>query len=223
MSERARTCVVQRSMVCGIVLLAGLLMAVFNAEAKTTVTREYDEPSFSIIDILDSVLPDLECKITARDKDKATVSFVTKNKREMSIRIVNKGKQACSVEVSGSAWFSKEPEEVAERVHGKIKDVLVKREEQKRAEEQKRQPIVHCPKCGEKFGANGTYVGRLAGTAVGAGVGAKIGAGIGIVAGPFGGMAGTIPGAIIGGAGGFWAGRVYDNNICPKCGHRFKQ
>ena len=81
--------------------------------------------------------------------------------------------------------------------------------------------MIHCPKCGTKFEANGTYVGRLAGALGGAGIGGYIGAGIGIVAGPIGGISGLIPGAIIGGLSGLLGGGHYDNNTCPKCGNRF--
>ena len=82
-------------------------------------------------------------------------------------------------------------------------------------------PIIHCPKCGATFEANGSYVGRIGGTVAGAGGGAYIGSGIGLVGGPIGGIAGTIPGAIIGGAAGFWVGGHWDKCKCPKCNHVF--
>lgn len=83
--------------------------------------------------------------------------------------------------------------------------------------------MIHCPKCGTRFEANGTYVGRMAGAASGAATGAYIGAGIGVAIPPFGAIAGTIPGAIIGGFSGLLLGGSWDNNVCPLCGHKFAQ
>lgn len=124
------------------VLLVGLFVAASNAEAKTSVIREYARPPFSIINILEKVIPELGCKITTLDRNNNTVTFVTASKRDMAIQIVSKGKETCSVEITGSAWFSNEPEEVAAKVHAKISDVLIKREAQKIATAQKAQPKV---------------------------------------------------------------------------------
>lgn len=123
------------------VLLVAMLTAPFNAEAKTRVAREYAKSSFSIINILDSAIPELGCKITALDRNKGTVAFMTNNKREMEIQITANGKDACSVEISGSAWFSDEPETVAARIHAKINDVLIKREAQRISSAQKPIPV----------------------------------------------------------------------------------
>jgi hypothetical protein len=123
-----------------VLLFAVLLTSVSYAEAKTAVTREYAKSAFSMINILDSALPELGYKVTALDRNKGTVSFRTNNEREIAIQVTSKGKDSCSVEVTGSSWFSSEPEEAAGKVHAKINDVLIKREAQKIASAQKPQP-----------------------------------------------------------------------------------
>lgn len=221
--------------VWSILLVLALFTTFSTADAKTKVTREYDKSDRIILNIISNILPEMNYKVGGIDRSKGKVSFETTNKRDMSIRVLSKGKDTCSVEITGSAWFSDEPEEVAAKIHAKINDVLIRKEAKKRGAEsraaqksastqaaQSRNPVIHCPKCGTAFKANGTYVGRMAGTAAGAAAGAYVGSGIGIATLGTG-FAATIPLGIGGGIIGFFAGGYYDNNTCPKCGHRFKQ
>lgn len=225
-----------RGWVWSILLVLALFTAFSAADAKTVVPREYDKSDRIILNIISKILPEMNCKVGGIDRSKGKVSFKTSNKRDMSIRILSKGKETCSVEITGSAWFSNEPEEVAEKIHGRINEVLIKKKVEKTEAHRKREaekigsvqaaqsrnPVIHCPKCGTAFKANGTYVGRMAGTAAGAAAGAYVGSGIGIATLGTG-FAATIPLGIGGGIIGFFAGGYYDNNTCPKCGHRFKQ
>lgn len=133
------SCTIRRTMICISVWVAVLFMFVSLGEAKTT-TREYAKSSFSIMNIVEKVLPEIGCKITWLDRNTNAINFLTNGKRQMSIQIVDKGKDTCSVEITGSAWFSNEPEEVASKINAKINDVLVNREAQRIASAQKPEP-----------------------------------------------------------------------------------
>ena len=221
-----------RFVVYCLVLFFTFVAAESKAGANNIETREYPKSGFFIISNLSSVLPGMGCKVISLDKDKNTLTFVTSNKSEMAVRVFDNGKTACKLEITSSSTYSNELADVAAKVDTELSNVLARLEAQKAQRLATGQgtgstdgdaPMVHCPKCGFKFHANGTHVGRIGGTIAGAGAGAYFGGSIGIVAGPWGGCAGGIPGAIIGGLGGLWAGGYYDNNKCPKCGHRFKE
>ncbi len=106
-------------------LLLGMLITATVAEAKTVVTREYPKSGDTVFNIVARVLPQMGYQKVTMSRKTTAFTFVGGYSREMELHITNKGwgraYECCSVDITGSAWFSNEPKEIAEKVHAEIK------------------------------------------------------------------------------------------------------
>lgn len=139
MIRPANSWMMKHGAVCLIALVAGVLLGISNAEAKTTVTREHQFSKEDLLEYLPGWLQSSDfgdMKVTETDKNKGIIKFVTKSKQEMTIQIESKGPNLSSVEISGSAWFSREPQKLAELVHSLITEVYKRGEENRKKREE---------------------------------------------------------------------------------------